>query len=615
MRMTNGNTKKNNKSLRVGLLASMLIIFILASVVSILLTIVLFSVMGRAVYGNTLANGMRPQARMLAETTANLMRGNISAENFQLMIKTSETAVIVLDTEKNPFACMIPPRDIGGRIVPDGIATRSTDRDMRTRNNDFANAYIKHCREIYDAASKSSAYSEFVENNSSLGVVVAIRVVDGTEEKGVLFLIKPLHDINEIAKSLQIVLLSAYGIVTVLTLIPIYFVSRWLINPLKKLNKVAYSFSSGGYSGRVVPKGSMEIKELGGTFNELADNLQRTINDLTIERNMLSAVFEGLSEGMVAFDTDCNITKCNNAAIKLLNGKRNDDIDKLPIYGDVRSNAEKVIETGVESVAMINAGERMLRISTAPIEKEKGKVVGAVMLLMDVTEAERLEQTRRDYVANVSHELRTPLASIRGIADMLNDGLVNDEKDKLRYYGYIQKESIRLSNLINDLLELSRLQSGGVALKMRKVELYELFADVADRLNESATANGNKIVVDLPEDKYYAYSNPDRVEQVLVTLMDNAVKHGDENGIIRLGMDDGGDKWQIYVENPAEVQREDIEHLFERFYKADTAHTGEGTGLGLAIAQEVLHLMNEDIRVDYNDGMIRFTFTVAKKRV
>ena len=286
--------------------------------------------------------------------------------------------------------------------------------------------------------------------------------------------------------------------------------------------------------------------------------------------------------------------------------------DGMSEFKFVSDAAKSVIASRGEHLGTFERDDRVIRLSVAAIEEEGGSVAGAVALLMDMTEAERLEQTRRDYVANVSHELRTPLASIRGIADMLNDGLVKSEEDKQRYYGYIQKESIRLSNLINDLLELSRLQSGGVALKLSKMELYELAADVADRFNEAAVEHGMTLRLDVPEGKYLANSNPDRVEQVLVSLADNAVKHGKEGGEITIGLDEKDEKWVLWVENPADIERKDLEHIFERFYKADIAHTGEGTGLGLAITEEVLHLLGETIRADYEDGRIRFSFTVAK---
>ena len=322
-------------------------------------------------------------------------------------------------------------------------------------------------------------------------------------------------------------------------------------------------------------------------------------------------MLEGLGEGIIAFDTDGRVTRCNGSAAELLGGSE-ENIERIPEFKCVSDAAKRVIATGEDHLGTFERDDRVIRLSVAAIEEEGGSVAGAVALLMDMTEAERLEQTRRDYVANVSHELRTPLASIRGIADMLNDGLVKNEADKQRYYGYIQKESIRLSTLINDLLELSRLQSGGVALKLQRMELYELIMDVASRASEAAKEREMTVRIDVPEGNYLANSNPDRVEQVLVSLMDNAVKHGKEGGEIVVGIGETGDKWKISVENPADIERKDLEHLFERFYKADIAHTGEGTGLGLAITEEVLRLMGETIRADYEDGVIKFTFTVAK---
>lgn len=236
------------------------------------------------------------------------------------------------------------------------------------------------------------------------------------------------------------------------------------------------------------------------------------------------------------------------------------------------------------------------------------------MLITDVTESERLEQTRKDYVANVSHELRTPLATIRSLADALNDGMVQDEKDRKRYYGYILRESIRLSNLINDLLELSRLQSGGVAFSKGRVELYEIAYDVADRMNDAAAQRGKSVRLEAPEGEYYAYTNADRIEQVLVALVDNAIKHGTDGCTVSVNLFENAEKnrYEFVVSNPAEVDPADLEHLFERFYKADHAHTGDGTGLGLAIVSEVLNLLGEKIDIEYENGIIAFRFTAEK---
>ena len=608
----------DNKGKKASLLTSMLLIFLTALVVSILLTLILFSLMGKSVYSKVLANAMRPQARMLSETTTSLFKGEITEENFRTMLQSSETEIVLMNSKGEPFELVdnMEPKPKDGEPEPppggdpDGIKPGGgKDKPNEARPLE----YLDYCKEHFNEVASAEPYEEYVDYPAKIGVVVALPIKDDQGvARGALYLIKPINDIAETSKSVQIVLIISSIIVALLMVLPIYLISRWLTNPVKKLSKAADNLSAGDYSVRVVPEGSVEISELGSTFNMLADSLQKNIGELTVERNRLRAILEGLGEGIIGFDQNGEIIQYNNSAPWLLGTDPDGDITALPEYEKVCSLAKDVVENDSGRVETLNIGERAIRMSIAPIDEGNGQVAGAVALLLDITENERLEQTRRDYVANVSHELRTPLASIRGIADMLNDGLVRSEEDKLRYYGYIQKESIRLSKLINDLLELSRLQSGGVALKLRKMDLYELIADVAERTSENASKRGMTVRINVPEGKYYALSNSDRIEQVLFSLMDNAVKHGAEGGVICTGLDETDDKWLVWVENPAEVSEKDIDHLFERFYKADIAHTGEGTGLGLAIAEEVLHLLDESISVRLEEGLIRFTFTVTK---
>ncbi len=617
--------KKPHKA---GMLTSILIIVMSALVVSISLTVILFSLLGKVVYGQVIANSMRPQARVLADASAELLTGALTEDSFKFMMRSSETTLVILN-EKGELAAFSEPRmDSGsGPSLPQPVGSeqpeggspgeggRPPEPDQKDgkKNGDRLRTYVEHCRSVLDKAVDAAPYSEYTEYPQSLGVIVALPVTDESGAVlGAVFLIKPVNDIAETSKSVMIVLVMASLAVALLMILPIYFISRWLSDPVKKLNSAAAGFANGDMTSRVVPDGPREIGLLGESFNELADNLERNISDLTLERNRLRAVLDGLSEGLIAFDTQGRVVNWNSSAALLLGGEPNNDPSQLPAFGDVRAAVDTVFETGASCIDATKSGERVIRISAAPVYREHGQSEGAIVLLMDMTEAERLEQTRRDYVANVSHELRTPLASIRGIADMLNDGLVKNDDDKRRYYGYILKESIRLSTLINDLLELSRLQSGGVEPEVRKAELYELVADVAYRTEDRASERGMSIRMDVPEGRYFALTNPDRVEQVLISLFDNAVKHGSEGGYIRVSIGEQDDKWLVSVENPADVRESDLDHIFERFYKADVAHSGEGTGLGLAIAEEILRVMGESIRVNYEQGVIKFTFTVSK---
>lgn len=587
--------KRNN---HLTLRSTALLTFLAALLTSILLTVALFSIAGRSVYLNIAAGELREDAGLLAEEAYKFMNGEITEESFRFMLRSTESRAVILNVLSEPVELIKTGKpDFPGEQPGE----RPKDGDMGMKNDEI----LPFLKREYPSVSEEKV----IARDKQKGIIAAAPILSADGEKlGAVFLIREMSDISSASRSLIVVLaVSALAVGAFMT-IPLYFLSRWMTRPLANLTSAAAELSSGNYEKRVEPEGSNEVRELGSAFNTLAENLKVTIGELTVERNRLRAILDGLGEGIIGFDAQGSVIRINNSATRLLGISDGD-----PIPENLLDFVKTVLETGEGRTESFASGERVIRVNAAAIEEEKGRLAGAVALLMDVTEAERLEQTRRDYVANVSHELRTPLASIRGIADMLNDGLVRDEDAKMRYYGYILKESIRLSTLINDLLELSRLQSGGIALQKRPMELYELILDVADRMREPAAERGMTVDLLVPEGKYPAFGNPDRVEQVLVTLMDNAVKHGEE-GNISVGLNERGGRWVISVTNPADIDGKDLDHLFERFFKADKAHSSEGTGLGLAIAEEVLDLLGESISADYSDGIIRFEFTVLKKQ-
>lgn len=226
----------------------------------------------------------------------------------------------------------------------------------------------------------------------------------------------------------------------------------------------------------------------------------------------------------------------------------------------------------------------------------------------------RLEKTRQDYISNVSHELRTPIAAIRAMSETLHDGMVRDEDKKSQYYGNILRESMRLSRLVDDLLELSRLQSGSVALQKRRFDLGETLHHCAEIYGEMALDVGIELVLDAETDSLPTVcSNGDRIEQVLVILLDNAIKHTPEGGRVTLGCEVREDHVLVTVADTGEgVPEQDLPYVFDRFYKVDKAHSSEGTGLGLSIADELLRLLGETIGVESKPGEgSRFFFTVG----
>ena len=563
-------------------------IMLLAVLLSALITAAVFNYSGGKAFSAIKAGELVPRAKHLADVTADYMQGFMGRNGYERAIgggfRVWDAAMYAYNIQGKLFA------------YPD------------TGDYDKTVAAIQEYLDI--VLSGESVYSPNTKNR--VGVIIGEPVVNrlGTVI-GAVFLVKPLNELKAALHTLLIALLISMIVSSAISIIPAYIGSKSIVDPVRQMNVTANAMAGGDFSVTASEKGTKEIAQLGRSLNHLSAALYATISDLTLEKNRLHAVINGLGEGIIATDSQGKIIKTNHAARHLLGGNEEDDITKLAPYSELSKDMEAV-RSGNDISKEFKIRERTLRVVTTPLDYE-GKKCGAVTLIRDITEAARLEQTRKEYVANVSHELRTPLSSIRGLADALNDGMVKKEEDKARYYGYILRESMRLSRLIDDLLELSRLQSGTIAFTKQFISVEELIYDVSDRFSAAARDKGLKII---PSCDYTgkAYTNPDRAEQVLVALIDNAVKHCDVEGTIEIAAKKANDKLRISVINPGNIADEDIEHLFERFYKADKAHSTEGTGLGLSIVHEVLTLLGEKIWVKSQYGKVAFTFTLSLQK-
>lgn len=557
-------------------------------VLSAALTALVFRYAGIKSYGELKTKELKPRAEFISCRAADFMEGILTRREFENIVNYDRR---IWDAAPYLYSA-------------DGKLFGSVTNSQLAENTDMISPYLA-------SALEGNEVSAVVMMGGRAGVIVGepIFAGDGTV-MGAVFLVKPMDELStgwgNLISSLPLAML-----LVALIMAPVaYFGSRGLTRPLNKMNEAAVAMTNGDFSVRAIEKGDGEVARLGRSLNELSSALSGTIGALTFERNRLKSVLDGLLEGVIAVNGEGRIIQFNPASVKLMGCARGEGIEKSPMYGELHSMVEQVLSDGVSRWTEQSYKQAVLRFTISALGAD-GKNEGAIIMIQDVTEAARLEQTRRDYVANVSHELRTPIASIRGLSDALCDGLVKKDADRMRYYGYIQHETIRLSRLIDDLLELSRLQSGSVAIARRRMSVNDLIYDVADRYGTIAKDNGKTLSVAMAEGEHEAYSNPDRCEQVLIALLDNAIKHS-ASGEVKLDVSEGADEYTITVSNPGEIAEADIGHLFERFYKADRAHTGEGTGLGLAIAKEIMELMGERIWAESKDGTVTFGFTVAK---
>ena len=567
----------------------MLAVVLLTVILSAALTALTFNYYGRAVFSSLKAQEMVPRAEFIADMTAEYLQGYIDGKSYARAIGSGyriwDASVYVYNAKGELFAY--------------------PSRGDNTQNLAALENYLQ------GVLGGRQLYSPNTQNNR--GVIIGEPVFSEYQSViGAVFLIKPLGEVSAAINSLLVALVVSMVAVTAIMMAPAYFGSRNIIQPIRQMKAIANAMAAGDFTVRAPEQGSEETASLGRSLNYLSSALSQTIGDLTFEKNRLTATLNGLGEGIVSFSPQGEPLQHNPAALTLLGLREGEAVKASSLWPALAKAVETALAGGEAPPIETEQGEAILRVTITPLY-EGSQVEGAVMLIQDVTEAVRLEKTRTDYVANVSHELRTPLSSIRGLADALNDGLVKREEDRNRYYGYILHESMRLSRLIDDLLELSRLQSGAVALTKQPMSVDELIYDVADRYSKPAAEQGLSLEVSLPENCPRAFTNPDRAEQVLIALLDNAIKHAEGAGAIRLCAEDKGGRLEIRVSNPGGISPKDLPHLFERFYKVDQSHSGGGTGLGLSIAYEIMCLMGESIWAESGGGRVSFAFTLGKE--
>ena len=458
-------------------------------------------------------------------------------------------------------------------------------------------------------ASESADSTEEVMSGKLVVVAVPISFMD--DVIGAVFMAQSMTEIMGGMQALTNTLALSLLLVALLMLPVVLFFAARMVQPITRMRTVALTMAGGDLTARAEDTSNDEYGELGGALNYLSSELGRTISSLQMERNRLQSLINGLSEGIIAVDAKGATTLINPAVYGLLNLNST--------AKDVRAAAPDVFAMFDEALASAQAvkktvwqGDVALHISVSPLLTQSGEVSGCVGIVSDVTSAERLEQTRRDYVANVSHELRTPLTAMRALIEPLRDGLVKTEEQRQQIYDVVLRETMRLSRLVNDMLELSRLQSGTASLSRSVFAPLPLLDLIRETYSAYAEDYQQTFVYDVPKTLPNVVGNPDRTQQVLIALLDNAFKYTPEGGTVTLSACTEGNIVRIRVtDTGVGIPAEDLPHVFDRFYKVDKSHHSKGTGLGLAIAYEIMKHLGEEMNVTSEPGQGScFTFTL-----
>lgn len=625
--MTAGRPKRHSASFR------RVLVLVYGTVILFALLITgIYTVVSPQIFASNKISDLIPKGQIIAGYIESTLRGELSSTYLVPLIGRStsqwEATVWVVDASGDT---LIRTQQIEGRRVGRLPAKLSESMLPQVLSGEVA-THVGSMEDltVSDGAShRKSAWSSSVMNGLSEGsakvpetdsteevmngnlVVVAVPITFMDEVIGAVFMAQSMTEIMGGMQALTNTLALSLLLVGLLMLPVVLFFASRMVRPITRMRTVALTMAGGDLTARAEDGSNDEYGELGRALNYLSSELGSTISSLQMERNRLQSLINGLSEGIIAVDAKGATTLINPAVYGLLNLQSTDDNvraaapDVFAMFDQALSSAQAVKKT-------VWQGDVALHISVSPLLLQSGEVTGCVGIVSDVTSAERLEQTRRDYVANVSHELRTPLTAMRALIEPLRDGLVKTEEQRQQIYDVVLRETMRLSRLVNDMLELSRLQSGTASLSRSVFAPLPLFNLIHETYSAYAEDYQQTFVYDVPEDLPSVWGNPDRTQQVLIVLLDNAFKYTPEGGVVTLSACAEGDVVRVRVRDTGVgIPAADLPHVFDRFYKVDKSHHSKGTGLGLAIAYEIMKHLGEEMSVTSEPGQGScFTFTL-----
>ena len=486
------------------------------------------------------------------------------------------------------------------------------------RNVDIADSLEKQFVNRIMSGETVSAMRQF---GFSEGVILfaGVPIMDDMQVvQGGVILAQPVEHLNKLSRGIRVMLTSVVGISLLLAIILALEQTRMLVRPIQRITQAARRMADGFYAERVSPLPDNEIGDLGRTLNVMSSRLVDTIESLKDERNKLEKVIAGIGEGIVAVDRNMNVIHYNRAFLELMEIECIENVEG-EIEGcllDLKNLVEGSLSgTGNREMVWDNPSGRALSALASPILNDDGKAWGAVCLIRDVSQEQRMEQLRRDYVANISHELRTPLTGIRGMVEPLIDGYIDTEEEKQNFYRIIHKETIRLEKLVGEMLDMSRLQDGRLSVELEKLEIPGILQAAVGSVQAIADEAGIVLTVETDGTPLACMGNENRIMQVLVILLDNALSFTPSGGSITVHAKDMGDHVAVSVRDTGcGIEPKDLPLIFERFYKVDRSRMRTtGTGLGLSIAKLVVELMGGRITVESEPGKgAEFTFTLQK---
>ncbi|GAF65355.1 hypothetical protein BTS2_2253 [Bacillus sp. TS-2] len=459
------------------------------------------------------------------------------------------------------------------------------------------------------------------EGNHSLNELMVVGIpLNSNEGDTAFFLYQSLQVVEETSKETKSIIYLSAGIAIVLTTVFAFFLSTRITAPLRKMREAALEVARGKFQTKIPIVSHDEIGLLGMAFNRMARDLNISITEVNQEKEQLSRILASMADAVITFNRQGHIMITNPPADLILESWVYEEGAIKPNNGpkELQNVFQKVVAGEREQSLEKNIQGRTFAILMTPLY-DREQIRGAVAVIRDMTEERQHDKLRKDFIANVSHELRTPISMLQGYSEAIIDDIAESHEEKKELARIIYDESLRMGRLVNELLDIARMEAGYVDLHMDEIHLQDFMKKVVRKFKGIANEQKVRLDLELIEPLPPLKFDHDRIEQVLTNLIHNAIRHTEEAGFVNIKV--RADKNEVIfdvIDNGSGISEQDLPFVFERFFKADKARTRAkgGTGLGLAIAKNIIdsHKGKISVHSKLNEGTT-FTFRLPVQKV
>ncbi len=500
-------------------------------------------------------------------------------------------------------------------IATDGTVLGDSIEDPMKMENHAARPEVKDA--LAYGIGESTRYSTTLRQEM---MYVAVPIYKQGELIGIARTALPLTTVENSVKHVTRIIILATVVTAMLAVVAAWLIARTVTRPVRQLTKGAQKIAAGELGQKIDVATKDEIGQLARAFNDMSVALKVTMDSVSSEKNKLANILANMADGVIMTDVEGNVVLSNTAAGKFLGFKEVDSLNKhlIEVVHDheLDTVVKQCLETAKEQEIQFECGitRRFLRAIALPLQHQ-GRLNGALILVQDLTELRNLQTTRRELIGNISHELRTPLASIKAMVETLQSGAIGDKEAAHDFLWRINGEIDHLTQMVAELTQLSRIEAGQAELKIERVDLNTTVDEVVAQLKPLAERQEIVISKDLSPALPSIPADRDRIRQTITNLVHNAIKFNRSGGKITISTSYDSNSVSVSVTDTGiGIAREDLPHIFERFYKADKARSGGGSGLGLAIAKHTIQAHGGEIWAESEEGKgSAFTFRLPRK--